>query len=107
MSGALFISRRFFFKALSMDNVIHDNYLGLTSAVGHIAIYWAIIERQLEYICNRSFRDYGGNTLKGHRKMPHSFTEKKKYLEAFLERPLFKDFKDEGIEILEKPFLCP
>jgi len=39
--------------------------------------------------------------------MPHSFTEKKKYLEAFLERPLFKDFKDEGIEILEKPFLCP
>ena len=53
-----------------------STFESLLRTVGFVVVQWAHCEQSLELLVNTLFRDYGGNTLSGSRRMPKPVSEK-------------------------------
>ena len=81
-------------------------YRQLIEAVGHLVVYWSLIERQIDNWIMVAFHECGGDQLAERRVLPRQFKRKARFLrKCFRTLPPLQPYKDAALAILKEAAL--
>jgi len=89
-------------RRLSVNSVkAMNDYRALVEAIGHLVVYWGLIERQIDNWVMVAFHECGGKHIE--KTIPRMFKRKRQFLKKCFKRlaPL-QPFQDAAVEILNE-----
>jgi hypothetical protein len=78
-----------------------NDFRALCIAIGFVVVNWAVIEQQIDFLVNATFRDCGGKALRNKGDIPRSLSQKTQFLkDCFKKLAPLKPFAAEGLNLV-------